>query len=178
MGLEIIKKAWCINPSNLSEPWFADTGIIYYGSRGQAKVQALLDNDIAVINDDSKNENWLTYLTIKVSRAKEFDIVNYHGREIKRNRIKEVEREVMIENLPEDKSYYVQDARSYVGNSVLWWALGGNGYTCDITKAHKYKGKEIKKNWRDTDIIWESEYVEKNISQHVDMQRLDKKVMV
>lgn len=178
MKLEIIKKAWCINPSNLTEPWFCDTDTIYYGTRGQAKSKALVDNDAAILDDGSKFTNWVDYLTIKVSRVKECDIVNYHGRHIKRYDIKRIEREIAIENLPEDKSYYVQDRRTFLGNSVVWWALNGNGYTSDITKAHKYNGKEIKKSWRDTDIIWFSEHVEQHIKQHVDSQYLEEEFKI
>jgi hypothetical protein len=175
MKLKIIKKAWCLNASNLEEPYFCDTDELYYGTRGQAKSKALCHNDSCTL---ISNGDDVDYMTIRVQRVKECDVVDYHGRHVRRDKIEEIEREVRIENLPEDKSHYVQDARSYVGNSVLWWALGGNGYTCDITKAHKYKGNEVKKSWRHTDIIWESEHIENNIKQHVDMQGLDRKLKI
>ena len=92
---------------------------------------------------------------------------------VKRSQIVNIERRVAIKNLPEDDTYYVQDRRSYVGNSILWWAKGGNGYTTDITKAHKYSKSDLQKSWRDTDIIWSAEHVDKNIKQHVDMQSLN-----
>jgi hypothetical protein len=38
---------------------------------------------------------------------------------------------------PED-TYYIQDSRDYVGNSMLWWGFDGRGYVCDITKAGVY----------------------------------------
>lgn len=176
MKLEIIKKAWSINPSNIEEPWFVDTDLIYYGTRGQAKYKALVDYDTCNVVD---SDEWLTYLTIRVQRRKECDIVDYHGRHIKRYEIANVEREIRIQNLPEDKSYYIQDRRSFLGNSVVWWALNGCGYTSDITKAQKYTKDEVaRRSWRDTDIIWFSDHVEQHIKQHVDSQYLENEFKV
>lgn len=180
MKLKILKKAWSMNPSNVKEPWFVDTDQIYYGTRGQAKSQALLDNDSCVLSDSKGMfpEN-ISYITIKVCREKEYDIVEYLGQEIPRNEIGKLKRLKEIQNLPDDEFYYVQDGRGYVGNSVLWWGLNGNGYTTQINNAHKYSGKEIKsKTWRKSDIIWLSKHVEENIKQHVDMQFLDKELRV
>lgn len=178
MKLEIIEKAWCINASNIEEPWFVDTDKIYYGTRGQAKSQALRDNDSCVLVDSGGMfPEDISYTTIKVYREKECDIVNYHGRHVKRYNIPSIEREVKIENLPDDKFFYVQYDRGYVGNSVQWWGLNGNGYTTNINEAQKYSGKGIKKrSWRDCDVIWDAEHVENNIKQHVDVQYLDREL--
>lgn len=67
--LEIVKKAWSINPSNLWEGYFANTDEIYYGTRGQAKSLALLDHD-AMKTDNGED---LSFLTIRMSRRKEYD---------------------------------------------------------------------------------------------------------
>jgi hypothetical protein len=86
-----------------------------------------------------------------------------------------------LQYLDENETYYVQDARSYLGNSVFWWALNSNGYTTYINKAQKYTKDEIIKrfsNGRDTDIIWNSKHVEENVSSHVDIQNLDRKLSV
>lgn len=52
--------------------------------------------------------------------------------------------------------YYLQDARSYVGNCPLWWAPNGNGYTTDLRKAHRYTLAEAMRRhqYRDTDLPW------------------------
>ena len=34
-----------------------------------------------------------------------------------------------------EEGYYIQDVRRYIGNSVVWWAVGGHGYTTDLKKA-------------------------------------------
>lgn len=31
--------------------------------------------------------------------------------------------------------YYIRNTKAVVGNSILWWADGGHGYTCDLRKA-------------------------------------------
>jgi hypothetical protein len=70
--------------------------------------------------------------------------------------------------------YYIQDSRQYVGNSMLWWALGG-GYTTDIIKAQVFTEDEAKKyTSRETDILWDKEEIDKVIKCHVDIQYCNK----
>ena len=70
-----------------------------------------------------------------------------------------------------EKLYYMQDARQYVGNSILWWAKKGRGYTTHIDDAHVFTIKEAKKmSGRDTDVLWRKEYIDARISKHVDVQ--------
>ena len=79
--------------------------------------------------------------------------------------------------MKKEEMYYIQDSRSFIGNSVIWWGIDSKGYTTDISKAGKYTKDEaftICKN-RDTDIAWLCSHVDKNIKQHVDMQYLKKK---
>lgn len=55
-----------------------------------------------------------------------------------------------------EELYYIQDTRSYVGNSVMWWAVGGCGYACDLRKAWQVpysEAQRITRN-RDTDKAW------------------------
>jgi predicted RecA/RadA family phage recombinase len=73
-----------------------------------------------------------------------------------------------------EELYYIQDARGYVGNSVLWWAVDGAGYTCDLSKAWKLpkqKADSIARG-RETDVAWPASVVEAAATTHVDMQRL------
>ena len=67
--------------------------------------------------------------------------------------------------------FYVQDSRSYVGNSVLWWGPDGQGYTTHIDKAGKYTAAQAKR-MRPTDVPWPVEEVDAIWSHHVDMQHL------
>ena len=70
--------------------------------------------------------------------------------------------------------YYIQDSRQYVGNCVLWWAKGGNGYTCNLLKAALYTEEEAKKicSDRETDIMRLVMKVDFLAGMHVDIQDL------
>lgn len=70
----------------------------------------------------------------------------------------------------EKELYYIRNNSGYVGNSVAWWALNGNGYTCDLKKAQKYTREEalrIVKNRPHQDMAYLASEVEKNIEHHV-----------
>ena len=167
----IVEKAWCLDNSNLNEPWFHNDDIVYYGTRGQAKRNALPDND------DGKllNGEDISFLTIKVKRSVQDDKILVNGNIIKRSELKNIERLEKFKQLPKDKLYYVQNRRNYVGNAVLWWAKNGLGYVTDLSKAHKYTWDEIQLfNPRESDIIWESSHVENAIRQYVDSQYLSR----
>lgn len=167
----IIEKAWILDNSNLYEPYFHNCDIVYYGTRGQAKLKAIPDNDAGKLYDGSE----ITFLNIKVKRYKEEDKILVNGTVIKRNKLKTIERSNKIKNLDKDKFYYVQDARSYVGNAVLWHAIDGCGYVTDLSKADKLSYDDIQKmHLRETDIVWESSYVENKIKQYVDSQYLNR----
>lgn len=72
--------------------------------------------------------------------------------------------------------YYIQDSRSYVGNDILWWAQGQNGYTTDITKAHIFTEDQARLQNQDryTDVPWPAEYINARIKSVVDVQRVDR----
>jgi hypothetical protein len=68
--------------------------------------------------------------------------------------------------------FYLQDSRSYVGNDMLFWAKGGNGYTTDINKAEVYtKAKAMAQHYsRISDIPWPKDYIDAKTRPAVDMQ--------
>lgn len=68
--------------------------------------------------------------------------------------------------------FYLQDSRTYVGNDMLFWAKGGQGYTTDLSKAEVYtKEQVVKQNQcRETDIPWPKEYIDSKTRPAVDMQ--------
>lgn len=72
--------------------------------------------------------------------------------------------------------YYLQDSRSYSGNSVIWWREGRGGYTTDIGEAHIFTFEEAiaEHNNRSTDQPWPCEYVNQKIMSVVDSQRIKK----
>lgn len=68
-----------------------------------------------------------------------------------------------------EESFYVQDTRNYVGNSILWWRHEGQGYTTDLAEA-----MIVDKNWvgRPTDKLWEINSIDAIATKQVDMQKL------
>jgi hypothetical protein len=130
---------------------------------------------------DAKNEHGdkATWIDIKCIRAKEHDKIEYNGQEIWRRFLPEIQRRerrvIALNKLPADEMYYVQDSRSYVGNSILWRGLGSSGYVTQLKDAQKYTKDEILKRFsdgRETDIIWQASHVEANVRTHVDAQYL------
>ena len=70
--------------------------------------------------------------------------------------------------------YYLQDTRSIVGNSIVWWRKNHRGYTCDIRSAHIWSEEEmlekIKIGLRSTDVFYPKEKIDKLIQHHIDIQ--------
>ena len=46
--------------------------------------------------------------------------------------------------------FYIQDTRSFVGDSALWWRPEGKGYTVNLDEAGTYTAAQCRGN-RDTD---------------------------
>jgi len=76
----------------------------------------------------------------------------------------------------DDALYYVQDARSVVGNCGSWWAPNSKGYVCSIDEAGKYPGRDVRA-MRETDVPWPVEYVEARTVRHcrVDNQAFERR---
>jgi len=73
--------------------------------------------------------------------------------------------------------FYLQDSRSYLGNDIIWWQLGG-GYTTDLSKAEIFSKEEALHHheWRSTDIPWPKEYIDSRTRPAVDMQYCNRKI--
>ena len=74
------------------------------------------------------------------------------------------------------KGYYVQDARGYVGNCMLWWKSNNCGYTCDLREAKVFTLPEIAKMHSVADgtkKAWPKDYIDARQEPHVDMQSCD-----
>jgi hypothetical protein len=69
------------------------------------------------------------------------------------------------------KMFYLQDSRSYVGNDMQFWAIGG-GYTTNVSQANTYTLAEAQDqhNSRETDIPWPKEYIDGKTRPAVDVQ--------
>lgn len=70
-----------------------------------------------------------------------------------------------------EQLYYVQDARYYVGNCILWWRNEGMGYTTDLDDAGLFTASEVA-SMRDTDIAWPQSDVENHLVRHVRIEAL------
>jgi len=177
--LKLLKKAWDVldpyvwESSRYGRQW-DDAETVYAETSGEAKRQC---------------SHYDSYLDIRCRRNKSHDLVEYEGKENKRgkvlymiehNKVEDV-RKKALEALPDNELFYVQDSRSYVGNSVLWWGLNNKGYTTELNKAQKYTKEEVIKQFsssRDSDVIWVASHVESLIRTHVDMQYLESKFRV
>lgn len=72
--------------------------------------------------------------------------------------------------------YYLQDARQYVGNCMMWWKKHYEGYTSNILEAHIFTKKEVdtQQKIRPTDIPWPKRYIDGKIQHTVDCQYVRK----
>lgn len=62
--------------------------------------------------------------------------------------------------------YYIQDTRTYCGNSAMWWRVDGNGYTSNLDEAWK-----VPSSWkgRDTDKLWPCAEIDARATRQFDM---------
>ena len=177
--MKVIKRAWKVwVHSHLEESGYNTPDFIphiHANSLKEAKAQCDLY--------DAKNEygDKARYIDIKARRSPSNDIVEHYGEEMPRyiyeDRLVKEKRNAKLQALDADEMYYVQDSRSYCGNSVFWWSKESRGYTTDLNMAHKYTKDEIVKrfsNGRETDIIWKASHVEQHIKTHVDAQYLER----
>ncbi|NIX57648.1 MAG: hypothetical protein GWN14_17425 [candidate division Zixibacteria bacterium] len=74
--------------------------------------------------------------------------------------------------------FYLQDSRDYVGNDMLWWAIGCYGYTTDLSRAHVFTKDEAfsRHEARETDLPWPKDYIDGKTRPAVDMQYVDREV--
>lgn len=69
----------------------------------------------------------------------------------------------------DEELFYVQDVRSYVGNSAIFWRPEGHGYTTNLDDA-----MIVNKDWvgRKTDILRSKLKIDQLSTRQVDMQKL------
>jgi hypothetical protein len=75
----------------------------------------------------------------------------------------------------EPELYYIQDKRSYCGNSCFWWKPDGNGYTCNLDEAWKVtreKAESMMRHRPDVDVAWPVAVIDSGTARHFDMQQL------
>lgn len=70
--------------------------------------------------------------------------------------------------------FYLRDSRSNVGSFLTFWGGGGNGYTSNLAKAHRYSREEAYRQHelRGSDIPVPADYVDSHAQLMVDVQLL------
>lgn len=70
--------------------------------------------------------------------------------------------------------YYIQDTRSFTGNSVQWWRENGHGYTTNLKDAWRVTAERAQSitNSRGTDVAWPCDDIDAGALTHFDMQNL------
>jgi hypothetical protein len=80
-----------------------------------------------------------------------------------------------------EKMYYVRN-EGYLGNALIWWTKGCNGYTCDIINAHKFTAEEAERTCkRPQDTAYECDYIDNLLVAQkliIDSQYVDKKMQL
>lgn len=180
--MELLKKAFKVwHDGMISEnPYegytFSELPVVYAENVTEAK--QLCEEPFDFLTKENLKP---TFIDLKVRRAKHRDIIIFEGIKMERINmdmiIKERERikkrKELVEKFSDDTTFYIQNG--FVGNSILWWALNGHGYTTDIFNAQIYTKKEVLErfvNGRLSDVIWESKHVQSKIKHHVDSQYL------
>jgi len=75
--------------------------------------------------------------------------------------------------MSEETKYYIQDTRTYCGNSVMWWRINGCGYTSNLDEAWKVTKEQAKnRGIRKTDKLWPCEEIDAKSERHFDIQKL------
>lgn len=74
--------------------------------------------------------------------------------------------------------YYVQrHASGCVGNCLLWWRKGGNGYTCNLDEAQVFDDQEPRLaqilESKDKFTAWERGYVDAVAHRHVNNEYIN-----
>jgi hypothetical protein len=59
-----------------------------------------------------------------------------------------------------EEMYYIRN-EGYLGNALIWWKKGSNGYTCDIRNAEKFTKEEAEKICkRPQDTAYKCDYID------------------
>jgi hypothetical protein len=77
-----------------------------------------------------------------------------------------------------EKLFYIQNTNAgYMGNAIVFWAKGRNGYTCNLDNSQKFTEEEACKICKDNPVknkAWPVDYIDSNegIQRIVDSQYL------
>lgn len=168
-NITIIKKAYRVWSYEIEDAYLLSCiqNERYYGKTPAVVIKQFID-EYGIDYD-------LTFSNCITRRIPEYDIISYNDgvkshegiREDIEEIIKKNERMNKIRNCEPNTLFYVQDARSYVGNAVVFWRNNRCGYTSDVDEALKLTREQIlKEEWRETDRFIKSDIVEKSIKRY------------
>lgn len=78
--------------------------------------------------------------------------------------------------MPTPKLFYVQDTRQLVGNALLWWRKGGQGYGCNLDEAEvftEHAARQLIKSSGYKYRAWPKEYIDARVIKAIDFQHLE-----
>lgn len=144
MKEQIIKKAWKISIKDLSEPWYFEDVYVNCETRGEARSKGLQEMYNLGAEKLYKDDGEITYTDIIAHRAKDYDIILFEGKEMKRHQIekhiwcKERDQKALDLTISNPHDLAVVWAGCYRG----YWGSGRCGYSDDIIFAGKYSTLE------------------------------------
>ena len=144
--MKIIKKAYRVRVKDLSEPWYYDEIVGHGNTPGEAKSDAWANSELKYA-EKLYGGGDVTFLDLKAKRAKQYDVVEFEGDEVKRY---EVERLEGMRNRDEESLKLVTENPDslflvYNGSYGSYWGSNRRGYTSKRYLAGKYSGEEAYK---------------------------------
>lgn len=142
----IIKKAYQVWAKDLSEPFYYNEIVGYGNTPGEAKSDAWNNSDLKYA-DKLYGGGDVTFLDLKVKRVKEYDVVEFEGKEVKRYEIEKLE---WMRNRDEESLKLTTenpDSLFLVYNASYgsYWGSNNCGYTSKRYMAGRYSGEEAYK---------------------------------
>ena len=70
--------------------------------------------------------------------------------------------------------FYIQNTRSYVGNSMRWWRFNDSDYVCDIQKARVFAKTAAEKLCKLSSYLkmWPKEFIDGHVEHHVNRKNM------
>ena len=169
--IELIKKAWKVDPSIFSNSWDFQNEPIEYGDTEDEVCKKFLLKYKGALNSE--------ILDIEVFRKKSQDWIMCGDLQGLRSDVEiEIKLRERMDKIKNSSSEYYYIQNGYLENSILWWGKNGRGHTINLDEAGIFTKEYIlkhfeKSNWRKRDIFWSCESVQKGIIRVVDQQLLD-----
>jgi hypothetical protein len=180
-----IRKAWKVWHEGMLSPdpnqgyEIEHLPITYAESKSEAK-----KNSKEVHDWNMPNGKHHKFTDLKIRRAPLADIMELDGPPVTRLQLlvqaekyaKFQYRKMQLNKYGELVNFFIQKKDSFIGNCIEFWAIGGAGYTTNITEAQLYTKKEVQHRFLDMDtcIIWPEDHIREVSKSMVDCQNLNR----